>query len=242
VAAKVLLVEDVAELRGTIRIALDLRGGFEVVGEAATGADAIAAASAEPPDIVVLDLGLPDIAGQDVLHRLKEVAPDARVVVYTGTSGRDDEGLTDVAAFVQKERGVAYLVDLLGDLGREGHQTASIELPLDPANVSVARRFVRDHCEQWGCGDMVDAAELILTELVTNAFIHARSRCQIRVRYAADVLRLEVRDGGLGVPDPQASHPDHEHGRGMLLISALAKAWGVEPEFPGKLVWAELVA
>lgn len=241
-SAKVLLVEDVAELRGTIRIALGLRAGFEVVAEAATGADAIAAASAEPPDIVVLDLGLPDIAGQDVLRRLKEVAPYARVVVYTGTSGPDDEALTDVAAFVQKERGVAYLIDLLSDLGREGHRTASTELPLDPANVSVARRFVRDHCEQWGCGDMVAAAELILTELVTNAFIHARSRCRIRVRYAADVLRLEVRDDGQGVPDPQAAHPDDEHGRGMLLISSLAKAWGVEPESSGKLVWAELVA
>lgn len=80
-AVKVLLVEDVAELRGTIRIALALHDGFEVVGEAATGADASAAASAEPPDIVVLDLGLPDIAGQDVLRRLKQVAPDARVVV-----------------------------------------------------------------------------------------------------------------------------------------------------------------
>ena len=84
--------------------------------------------------------------------------------------------------------------------------------------------------------------ELILTELVTNAFIHARSRCRIRVRYATDVLRLEVRDDGLGVPDPQASYPDNEHGRGMLLISALAKAWGVESESSGKLVWAELVA
>lgn len=163
-------------------------------------------------------------------------------MVYTGTSDPDDAALTDVAAFVQKERGVAYLVDLLSDLGREGHQTASMELPHDTANVSMARRFVRDHCEQWGCVDLVDAAELILSELVTNAFIHAESSCRIRVRYAADVLRLEVRDDGLGVPDPQAAHPDDEHGRGMLLISTLATAWGVEPASSGKLVWAEMVA
>ncbi len=61
-----------------------MRGGFDVVAEAADGRTAIEAAAKLQPDVVVLDLGLPDLAGRDVLTMLRVAAPDMRVVVFTG--------------------------------------------------------------------------------------------------------------------------------------------------------------
>ena len=80
-AVTVLLVEDMAELRSVLRQTLQLRGGFEVVAEVGDGGAAITAAARTQPDISVLDLGLPDIAGHEVLTRLRAVAPAAQVVV-----------------------------------------------------------------------------------------------------------------------------------------------------------------
>ena len=74
---RVLLVDDVADVRRLVRIALGLHGGFEVVGEAGAGVQAVELATRLGPDIVLLDLGLPDLAGRDVLSRVREVAPDA---------------------------------------------------------------------------------------------------------------------------------------------------------------------
>ncbi len=85
----VVLVEDVPELRSVIRQALRLRGGFEVVAEAGDGGSAVEMALRHQPDVIVLDLGLPDLAGRDVLTGLRAVAPAAQVVVYTGTIAPD---------------------------------------------------------------------------------------------------------------------------------------------------------
>ena len=109
-----LLVEDVAELRSVLRQALQLRGGFEVVAEVGDGATAIVAAARHQPDVVVLDLALPDIAGHEVLTRLRAVAPGAQVVVYTGSITPDRFPLAaQVEAYVSKDQDVGYLVDLL---------------------------------------------------------------------------------------------------------------------------------
>jgi len=74
VSLRVLLVEDVDELRFVLRHTLPRAGALEVVGEAADGATAIEAAARQQPDVVVLDLGLPDIAGHEVIPRLRAVA------------------------------------------------------------------------------------------------------------------------------------------------------------------------
>ena len=66
--------------------------------------------------------------------------------------------------------------------------------------------------------------------------------CELRAGLTDRVLRLQVTDYGPGMPDPRAADARAEHGRGLLLVSALCVAWGVEalPD-GGKVVWAELL-
>jgi CheY-like chemotaxis protein/anti-sigma regulatory factor (Ser/Thr protein kinase) len=240
VATTVLLVDDVDDNRALVRQTLRLRGGFDVVAEAADGSGAIEAATAEQPDVVVLDLGLPDLAGHDVLTRLQAAAPAAQVVIYTATMGEELPGGERVAAIVPKDKDVRYLVDLITELTHDMHG-ASVELGPSLADVSTARRFIAERCSEWGCTVIAHDAELVATELVTNALVHASTRCQLRARLAGGVLRIEVEDRGGGTPDLQAADERAERGRGLLIVSALSTAWGVGTRPPGgKLVWAQV--
>lgn len=236
-----LLVEDVPELRSVIRQTLHRRGVLRVVAEASDGAGAVTAAAAHQPDIVVLDLGLPDLAGAEVLTRIRAVSAASQVVVYTGTQRPDDVG-GGVAAFVSKDRDVAYLVDLLAHLERPEVRTATLQIGPEVDGVALARQLLREHCRAWGCEGVLDDALVVATELVTNALVHAGPLCEFRVVLSEGVLRLQVSDSGVGMPDPRAARDTDEGGRGLLLVSALCAAWGtVELPATGKVVWAEIM-
>ncbi len=118
VPIRVLLVDDVVEVRRLVRTSLRFRGGFEVVGEAADGAEAVRLASQLRPDVVVLDLGLPDIAGREVLTRVRAAAPGSKVVVFSGLEILDRTWIADQgASFVLKDADLGYLVELLESVG-----------------------------------------------------------------------------------------------------------------------------
>lgn len=241
-AISVLLVDDVAEIRSVLKQRLRLRGGFEVVADVGDGAAAVTAATLHQPDVIVLDLGLPDLAGHEVLTQLRAVARHAQVVVYTGSVSREGFALArDVDAYVAKDRDVTYLVELLVELGRQGRQAASVDLGPNVSDVGLARRFLVTHCERWGCEDVLEDAQLVVSELVTNALLHAGSRCELGIAFRNGWLRVEIRDRQSGGPEVQAADSENEHGRGLVLVSAMTNAWGMEPLEPvGKVVWAEL--
>ncbi|HYH51348.1 MAG TPA: response regulator [Acidimicrobiia bacterium] len=238
----VLLVDDVPELRTVLRRRLRLRGGFDVVADVGDGASAVAAAGLHQPDIIVLDLGLPDLAGHEVLSRLRVVARDAQILVYTGSVSRDRFVLArDVDAYVSKDQDVTYLVELLVELNAKGRQSAKLDLGPAMSDVRLARDFLSAHCARWGCDDILEDGQLVVSELVTNAVVHAGQRCELGIVFRNGWLRVEVRDRGTGGPEVQAPSEGSEHGRGLLLVSAMTKAWGVEPlAAGGKVVWAEL--
>ena len=236
---RVVVVDDLDDIRLLLRHVLGSRRGIEIVAEAATGQEAIAVAAVEQPDVVVLDVGLPDLAGHEVLARLRLAAPDAKVVVFTGNDSqeavrRSADGL------VLKTAGVELLAHMLEEVATATGMAASLELPPDPSVVRLARAFVADRCETWDCRLIVDSAMLIVSELVTNAIVHAGTRASLTLRRRVGALRIEVTDAVVTSPDPRVAEPTDEGGRGLLLVSAMTTAWGVEPRPNGKVVWAEL--
>lgn len=225
-----------------MRTTLRLRGGFEVVGEASDGRGAIEAATASRPDVIVLDLGLPDLPGGEVVSAIRELVPEAKIVIFTGTDIESNSSLLSgrVEGFVPKDADLDFLVDLLTDVVRDTGRSATMHLGQDMLSARRARKFVAQHCLEWGCDPVVDSALVVVSELVTNAVTHAQSSCELRLSFANAALRVEVVDTGGGNPDLMAATAEDEHGRGLLLISALTAAWGVEATPSGKAVWAQL--
>src|SRR3954454_12983977 len=196
---RVVLVDDVPEVRRLVRTALRFRGGFEVVGEAGDGGDAVAMSTSLQPDIVVLDLGLPDLAGREVLTGIRAHSPGTKVVVFSGTETADRLLIAaQVEGFVLKDANLDYLIDLLEAVSRGGAQRATIDLARDLTSVASARRFLRRTFAEWGLGALVDNALVVASELVTNAITHAHSPCQLRLSITATSVRGEVLDAGTG--------------------------------------------
>jgi anti-sigma regulatory factor (Ser/Thr protein kinase) len=118
------------------------------------------------------------------------------------------------------------------------------ELAAHPGSVAQARRLTRARLARWSvCEDTCDTATLVVSELVTNAIVHAAGeRVVCELHDADDLVRIAVRDEGCAPGEPCVSPelPDEEHGRGLLLVSAVSRAWGAQDTGPGLLVWAEL--
>lgn len=111
----------------------------------------------------------------------------------------------------------------------------------DPASVARARNFAVAAVHQLGA--QVDTAllELLVSELVTNAVVHAGSPVELEVDVTAgEQLRVRVRDEGPGTPILRHVGPMAEGGRGLDLINATSQRWGVEPAEGGKYVWFEM--
>jgi DNA-binding NarL/FixJ family response regulator len=84
VAIRVLVVDDVAELRGLFKMLLEADGRFEVVGEAGDGEEAVAKAGEIRPDVVVLDVAMPKLDGIHALPLIHDAAPGVRILVLSG--------------------------------------------------------------------------------------------------------------------------------------------------------------
>lgn len=238
-SARVLLVDDGPDLRRLVALELRLRGGFEVVGEAGDGAEAVALARDLQPDLVVLDVGLPRLQGSEVLTLLREVAPRARVAVFTGLTTPEGEALRGrVEGYVPKDADVAALVDLLVDLARAEERTALLEVVPGPDALAAARAFLRFHAARWGWGGDLYEAELVVRELLDNALRHATGAPTLRLSLTSDALRVEVADDAPGAPEPGRTPTGWS---GLSYVSLIAQGWGVRPADDGrKIVWARL--
>jgi anti-sigma regulatory factor (Ser/Thr protein kinase) len=120
-----------------------------------------------------------------------------------------------------------------------------IVLHAEPGSVGAARRWCARTLEEWGAsGDVVDSACLVVSELVTNAVLHAGTSCELTVQVPpevdGDVVRIEVADGDPGVPVAKRYDVDAASGRGLHLVEALSDRYGTRPLGAGKAVWCEL--
>src|SRR4051812_2971755 len=115
-----------------------------------------------------------------------------------------------------------------------------------PEEIRAARRFVVKAMDELG-GDRLTEderdVELLASEAISNAVIHAGTEVKICVSRRGTTFRVEVHDESASPVVRQSSDPDAPGGRGLSLIDALAKSWGVNQiHDDGKVVWFEVDA
>ncbi|MFI1307657.1 ATP-binding protein [Streptomyces sioyaensis] len=110
--------------------------------------------------------------------------------------------------------------------------------------VPQARRIIRTELARWGLAEHVEIAELLVSELVTNAVQHAWGPLQLRMSHSPvdRTLRCDVADGCPAAPpaDRPPARADEDHGRGLHLVDQLSTRWGARHTAAGKTVWFEL--
>src|SRR5258708_27295176 len=111
--ARVLIVDDHREVREGIRAMLASERGMRVVGEAASGDEALGIALVLRPDLIVLDHEMPGTRGLDILPKLRVILPDARVVMFTMTTGIARAARLRGAEAVIAKEDLAGLLDVL---------------------------------------------------------------------------------------------------------------------------------
>jgi CheY-like chemotaxis protein/anti-sigma regulatory factor (Ser/Thr protein kinase) len=241
---KVLIVDDDADHRFVMR-RLFRREGITEVFEAADGDDALAVARREQPDVVLLDLAMPGRSGVDVLPDLREAVGPVPIVVLSNLSRRRWEDVVlerGAVGFVEKRtpskrliRDVMAVAQLLDRL----EARLGVELERSSAAPGVARRFVRTSLTEIDAS-MLDAVELLTSELVTNAVIHAGSEPHLVLILQPDRIRVEVHDADPTLPAQRELDGARPGGRGLPLLEQLATSWGVEVVPGGKAVWFEV--
>ena len=123
-------------------------------------------------------------------------------------------------------------------------QTATTTLPPEPMSARACRRFLVSALDEWGADQFADEAVLLLSELVTNAVLHAGTDIEVTIRLDGEVLRVEVRDGDPRLPSVRHYSLLSGTGRGLALVAETARKWDAEPlpSGQGKTVWFELGA
>ncbi len=116
---------------------------------------------------------------------------------------------------------------------------ANLRLPHSDRAPRLARAFVADKLHGWELDELIETASLVVSEVVTNAVIHARSDAELLLERTPSAVRISVTDhgGGLERRDAEAST---DGGRGLLIVQQLSTNWGAEPRDHGNCVWAEL--
>ena len=134
--------------------------------------------------------------------------------------------------------------------------TSGLTLAVVPTAVRLARLFTRQRLSQWGLNRLINDAELVTSELVTNAVnatgttnptprwseLHNLALIKVRLVVTTDSLVIEVWDRDPSPPAPKEVAEADEAGRGLLIVGALCRRWNYfYPESGGKAVWGELV-
>ena len=122
---------------------------------------------------------------------------------------------------------------------------AVLDLGAVPTAPSCARAWTRQVLWEWRLADLSDTAELIVSELTTNAMLTSRREGRSFIRLTLNLdkgeLAILVRDFGHSTPQPGNAGADDENGRGLFLVQAMSDRSGWYPtddDPPGKVVWA----
>ncbi|MFI6051432.1 SpoIIE family protein phosphatase [Streptomyces violascens] len=192
----------------------------------------------EPGDrLVMCTDGLVEVRGEDIgvgLATLCEFAAHP-------AASMDDACDTIIRALNTRggrKDDVALLMARLNGITREN--VAEWRLDADPREVGRARRLVREQLAHWGLSDVAETVELLVSEVVTNGIRHTHGR-QVELRLVrAEALLCEVVDDDHTLPTLLSAGPRDEAGRGLRVVSALAREWGTSRTGNGKTVWFDV--
>jgi len=202
----VLLVDDHELVRVGLRTFLELQPDMTVVGEAASGEQALALVAGVRPDIVLLDLVLPGMSGVETVRRLRLAHPEVKVVVLTSFAGQDSvlpAVRAGVAGYLLKDVGPAELAEALRSVHAGGsplhprvaatvlRQVTSDVDPLTPREREVLRLIAR------GLSNRLIARELVLSEKTVKTHVSA-VLAKLGVADRTQAALLAVRDGVIG--------------------------------------------
>ncbi|MER6074167.1 ATP-binding protein [Streptomyces sp. NPDC001817] len=139
-------------------------------------------------------------------------------------------------------RALAPVRPLDAPRGRATEWDASWPLPRDTASAGRARRLVTAQLSEWALTDLAETAELLVSEVVTNALRHTRGPLRLNLRVRDARLTCEVEDTESAGPLRRVVDTEAEGGRGTELLDLLADAWGSTETPTGKTIWFELRA
>jgi anti-sigma regulatory factor (Ser/Thr protein kinase) len=127
----------------------------------------------------------------------------------------------------------------------EPTRSTGTELPPVPGSARAARRFARATLIAWRLDTLADDVDIVVSELITNALLHARTgsppadtAIRLELEQSGRVLTCRVSDGSSLPPTMEDAPATAESGRGLLLVDALSAAWGWHQGTAGKFVWA----
>ncbi|CAL9627525.1 SpoIIE family protein phosphatase [Streptomyces sp. enrichment culture] len=161
------------------------------------------------------------------------------LAVHTGSL---DETCDRILAALLPPDGVADDVALLlaGTRGLPPERVATWDIPADPALVAPIRKQVVEQLATWRLDEASFTAELVVSELVTNAIRYGARPIRLRLIHDTDTLICEVSDTSHTAPHLRRAKTWDEGGRGLLLVAQLTQRWGSRHTADGKTIWAEL--
>lgn len=132
---------------------------------------------------------------------------------------------------------IAILIARLRRTDADRHITWNLAPKLTAAR--RARSLIRRPLRQWGLAELIPAAELAVSELVTNAVRYAPSKIGLRLVLEGGLF-CEVMDDSAALPRLRHANEDDERGRGLEVVSQISQRWGTRRAGAGKIVWCEL--
>ncbi|MFF0200737.1 SpoIIE family protein phosphatase [Streptomyces sp. NPDC005017] len=159
-----------------------------------------------------------------------------------GHTGSLDATCDRALAALLPPDGIADDVALLlaGTRGLPAGRVATWDIPADPALVAPIRRQVGEQLATWRLEEVSFTAELVVSELVTNAIRYGARPIRLRLIHDTGTLICEVSDTSHTAPHLRRAKTWDEGGRGLLLVAQLTQRWGSRHTADGKTIWAEL--